>query len=199
MNEISPKCRLLELRKMLGLTQEQFADQVGISKNTVSNVENSKNPLSIETAFIIAKKFNVSLDWLYRLNDEDRNKNILDSFSSFFGMGQLTIPVEDKTASYENTFLTVHLSHVVIDYLLKKNEIEKINKETGLPIEAYKAWLESVKTKYLKEIEENGAGEKVEFVLIENDEKFGSDVAYARARRQLPDLATKIALDKQNF
>lgn len=199
MNELSPKCRLLELRKMLGLTQEQFANQVGINKNTISNVENSKNSLSIETAFIITKRFNLSLDWLYGLEGATKENNILDSFCSFFDIGECTIAIEDKTTFCENAFLTLHLSPVVRDYLLKRNEIEKINKEKDLPIEAYKAWLERVKTNYLKEIEENGAGKPIEFVLVENDENFGLDVAYAKMRRQLPDLAAKIALDKLNF
>jgi hypothetical protein len=88
---------------------------------------------------------------------------------------------------------------VVRDYLLKKNEIEKINKEKSLPKEAYNAWLESVRADYLREIEEKGMGASVELILIENDENFGLDVAYARARRKLPDLAAKIHFDKQNF
>lgn len=199
MNSALPKSRLAELRKGLGLTQEKFAEEIGVNKNTVSSVETSSRLLNIETAIEIAKKYSVTLDWLYGLKDASKENDVLDSFSFFFGMGKRTIAVADKTTSCENTFLTIHLSSVVRDYLLKKDEIEKTNEEKDLPPDAYKAWLESVKNKYLKEIKENGAGKKVEFVLIENDENFGLDVAYARTRRQLPDLDARIALDKLNF
>lgn len=199
MNSALPKSRLAELRKGLGLTQEKFAEAIGVNKNTVSSVETSSRLLNIETGIEIAKKYGVTLDWLYGLKDAAKENDVLDSFSSFFGVGKRTIAVADKTTSCENIFLTVHLSNVVRDYLLKKNEIEKTKEEKDLPTDAYKAWLESVKSIYMKEIEENGAGEPVEFVLIENDENFGLDVAYARARRQLPDLSAQIALDKLNF
>lgn len=197
MNDL-PKCRLLELRKKHNLTQDQLANAVKISATTVSNIESAKNLMSIDIALIIAKEYKVSLDWLYGLSD-DASPYVLDSFSSFFDIGQAYIPVENKTVSSEFPFLTVHLSSSVRDYLLEKNDIEKINKERDLPEPAYKAWLESIRTKYLKELQENGEGETVEYVLIENDENWGSDVAYARARRQLPDLAARIALDKMNF
>lgn len=197
MNDL-PKCRLLELRKKHNLTQDQLANAVKISATTVSNIESAKNIMSIDIALIIAERYKVSLDWLYGLSD-DASPDVLDSFSSFFSIGQAYIPVENKTVSNKFPFLTIHLSSAVRDYLLEKNDIEKINKEKDLPEPAYKAWLESIRTKYLKELQENGEVKPVEYVLIENDENLGADVVYTIARRQLPDLAARIALDKMNF
>lgn len=191
------KSRLFELRHKLGLTQEQFSNEVGISKTTISNNENSSNPLRIDIALVIAEKYNVSLDWLYGLK-ENESTNVLDSFRSFFSLGEREIFIADKTIPSE-TFLTIRLSEAVKDYFLAINEIEKTKKEKDLPEAAYIAWVESVKATYIKKIEENQTGEMVEFVLIQNTENFGIDVAYAQARRELPDLAAKKHLDELNY
>ena len=199
MSTALPKSRLAELRKKLGFTQEKFAEEFGVNKNTISSVETSRRFLTIDKGIEIAQEYGVTLDWLYGLADTDKKSDVLDSFSSFFRIGQLTIPVENATVHSETSFLTMQLSNVVRAYLLEMNEIERINEEKGLPEPAYKAWRESVKAKYLEKLEEQGAGEAVEFVLIMNDEHFGSDVAYARARRELPELSARAALDKMNF
>ncbi|TVX97333.1 helix-turn-helix transcriptional regulator [Cohnella terricola] len=199
MNSTLPKSRLAELRKEFGLTQEKIAEELGINKNTVSSVETSRRFLTIDKGIEIAQKYGVTLDWLYGLKDAAKDDNVLDNFRSFFSLGKLTIPIETRSVLSETSFLTMHLSNVVRDYLLEMKEIERINEEKDLPEPAYKAWSESVKAKYLKELEEKGAGETAEFVLIMNDEHFGSDVAYCIARRQLPELSARVAMDKMNF
>lgn len=194
----APKARLFELRHKLGLTQEQFSNEVGISKTTISNNENSSTPLRIDIALAIAEKYKVSLDWLYGLK-ENESTNVLDSFRSFFSLGKREIAVENKALRSENTFLTICLSQAAIDYFLTINEIEKTKIEKDLPEPAYIAWIESVKATYIKKVEENQAGEVKEFVLVENTDNFGVDIAYTQARRALPDLAAKIQLDKLNL
>lgn len=198
MSKEQQKCRLKELRDKLGLTQEEFSEKFKISKTAISNIENGKNPLRIEIALEIAKKYPMSLDWFY-MRTEDDSTSFLDSFRSAFSLGQRSLLIEGKTASYETTFLTIQLSSVVRDYFLEINEVEKISKEKDLPEAAYKAWLESVKVKYQKALEENKLDEVIEFVLIENGENLGSDIAYVEARRQAGDYAAKAALDELNF
>lgn len=193
-----PSSRLAELRKKHKLTQEKMAEQLGVNKNTLSAVETSRRLLTIDKGIEIAKKFHVSLDWLYGLQDAEKKSDILDNFSSFFNFSKCTIPVEDKTPYGGISFLTMQLSNVVRDYLLEMNEIEKIYNEKNLPEPAYKAWRESVKTQYLERLERQEECEKIEFVLIENDKKLGANVAYGIARRQLPDISAQIEFDKLN-
>ena len=198
MSEEVAKCRLKELRNKLGVTQEEFANSIGISKTAISNIDNGKNLMSIEVALAVAEKYPMYLDWFYKRTDNESSGN-LDDFLSVFKVGQRSVFIEGKNASYESTFLTVQLSSVTRDYLLKLNEIEKINKEKDLPKDAYNAWRESVKMEYQKALKENKLGEMVEFVLIENDENFGNKVAYVEARCQAGDYAAKAALDELNF
>lgn len=68
-------CKRLEgLRKSRKLTQKQLADELGMSKQTISNWENSNILPSIETLIRLCKFFNVSTDYILGLD----NKNYID-------------------------------------------------------------------------------------------------------------------------
>lgn len=60
--------KIIELRKQLNLTQEDLAEKLNVSRQTVSNWETSKCYPDIETLVIISNKFNVSLDVLIKEN-----------------------------------------------------------------------------------------------------------------------------------
>ena len=65
--------QIKELRKENGLTQEAFAQRLGVTRQAVSNWENNKNLPDIEMLIDISEKFNVSLDRLI-LGGDDMNK-----------------------------------------------------------------------------------------------------------------------------
>lgn len=56
--------RIKQLRKENGLTQQQFADQIGISMNFLSKIEPGMKIPSIDVFVEIAVQFGVSLDWV---------------------------------------------------------------------------------------------------------------------------------------
>ena len=56
--------RIKLLRKKLGLTQESFAQKIGITKSSVSLLESGQNKASSQTIFIICREFNVNEEWL---------------------------------------------------------------------------------------------------------------------------------------
>lgn len=56
--------RIKELRKALNLTQQQFADRIGIKRNTIANYEIGRND-PVETVLVmICREFNVNREWL---------------------------------------------------------------------------------------------------------------------------------------
>ncbi len=55
---------LKELRKERGLTQEELADKVGVSRQTVISIEKEVYQPSLELAFKLAKFLKVSLEEL---------------------------------------------------------------------------------------------------------------------------------------
>ena len=56
--------RIKELRKSLGLTLEKFGEQLGVTKQTVSRIENGVNNLTEQMIKSICREFNVNEEWL---------------------------------------------------------------------------------------------------------------------------------------
>lgn len=56
--------RLKKLRKTLNLTQQEFADKIGIKRNSFANYETGRNTPMDAIIVSICREFNVSEDWL---------------------------------------------------------------------------------------------------------------------------------------
>lgn len=56
--------RIKELRKALGLTQQEFADRVGIKRNSFANYETGRNTPLDAIIVSICREFNVNETWL---------------------------------------------------------------------------------------------------------------------------------------
>lgn len=79
------KERLISLRKEKGLTQDKFAELMGVSKSAISMYENGNRTPDFELEEKIADYFNVDLDYLrgrsnirnrYQLENENFDKNL---------------------------------------------------------------------------------------------------------------------------
>lgn len=56
--------RIKEIRSSLGLTLEKFGEKVGVTKQTISRIENGINNLTEQMAKSICREFNVDYIWL---------------------------------------------------------------------------------------------------------------------------------------
>lgn len=56
--------RVKIIRKNLGLTLVEFGNRIGLKNNSVSQIENNKNTLTIQNMKAICREFNVSYAWL---------------------------------------------------------------------------------------------------------------------------------------
>lgn len=56
--------RLKKLRKALDLTQQAFADKIGMKQNTIAQYEMGRTVPSDAIIFSICREFNVNEDWL---------------------------------------------------------------------------------------------------------------------------------------
>ena len=56
--------RIKNLRKTLGLTQQKFADAIGVRQNTVAQYEMGRNPPNDTVITLICREFNVNEAWL---------------------------------------------------------------------------------------------------------------------------------------
>lgn len=53
-----------ELRKALGLTQQEFSDKLGIARNNIAGYETGKRSPSDAAISLICREFNVNETWL---------------------------------------------------------------------------------------------------------------------------------------
>jgi putative transcriptional regulator len=65
------KNRVEELRRERGLSQEEFARAIRVSRQTVSSIENGKYNPSLELAFIIAAFFGKSIEEIFTYGGKD--------------------------------------------------------------------------------------------------------------------------------
>lgn len=81
--------RVKEIRKTKGMTLEKFGERVGVTKQTVSRIENGVNALTEQMLISICREFNVNEGWL-------RN-----------GDGEMFVPLpeEDEVAAYVSQLL----------------------------------------------------------------------------------------------
>ena len=89
--------RLVNLRKENGLSQEQLAEKIGVSRQAVSKWERSEASPDTDNIILLAKLYNVSLDELLRTDEEVVPSEEEPEASGF----EQAEPVEDNETTSE--------------------------------------------------------------------------------------------------
>ena len=63
--------RIEEIRKERGIRQEDFAKSMGVSRQTISSLENGRYNPSITLAYKIAKYFGMTIEEVFIFEEED--------------------------------------------------------------------------------------------------------------------------------
>ena len=63
------KNRVRELRKLKGLTQEQLAEVIGVSRQTINAIEKEKFDPSLPTVFKMSKLFDLPIEDFFLFNE----------------------------------------------------------------------------------------------------------------------------------
>ena len=80
------KDRIKKIRKELDLTQQKFADRLGVKRNTVGQWECGINAITDQVITSICREFNVNEDWLRTGQGEMFIKQTRDEqIASFIG------------------------------------------------------------------------------------------------------------------
>lgn len=157
--------RLKELRSQTGKTQKQFAEFVESTPATISAYENAtKNP-SLEVVMNIARKCNVSLDWICGFSDE---KGIplnacADILKVLFELGLLD-GIELESGFFKDTennplqidpdpkyqhFMMIYFNDTTInDALIKWKKIFDLYQNQTIDEEVYRLWVEKTLKEY---------------------------------------------------
>lgn len=160
------KNRLEEIRKSNGITQEELASILEVSRQTIGSLENGRYNPSIILAFKISKYFRVSIEdiFIYEEGEEDeKNKNVVKAcFLTFLGIGLVvvgflfhknSVSTDKMMATISYIFIGVgcgifgHFMDNLIKYFSTKNheelerqiQIEKNDERNILIVEKSKA------------------------------------------------------------
>lgn len=68
------KNRLAEIRREKGIRQEELADILEVSRQTIGSLENGRYNPSIVLAFKIARYFNMSIEEIFIYEEDDRGE-----------------------------------------------------------------------------------------------------------------------------
>ena len=64
------KTRIQELRKQSRITQEELADALGVTRQTIISLENSKYNASLQLAHKIAVYFHMNIEEIFLFEEE---------------------------------------------------------------------------------------------------------------------------------
>ena len=96
------KDNLISLRKLNGLSQEELADKINVSWQTLSKYETGESLPDVEKCKRLADVFGVSLDDLVNYDSRDTGLNVPPKGKHMFGVvkvgdkGQIVIPAKAR-------------------------------------------------------------------------------------------------------
>ena len=67
------KNRIEQIRKELGIRQDEFAKIMGVSRQTISSLETGRYNPSIFLAYKIAKHFDMTIEEVFIFDEEEMN------------------------------------------------------------------------------------------------------------------------------
>ncbi len=111
--------RLKDLRKHLGLNQEDFGSKIGLTRSAICNYENGSRTLMEQTIISICREFNVNRAWLVEgVGDIFTNlpETILDELAL-----QFDLSVEEKELVSDFCKLSKEQRAIVMNFLKGNN------------------------------------------------------------------------------
>lgn len=114
------------IRSESDITQKEFANIIGVSAATVSAYEQGEKIPNLSVAMKIAKKFNVSLDWLCGLSDKENQtiSDVKDAAKTLFDIGKIIeFEIKYVEKSRERLDREYELSHQIPVIFFHNKEI----------------------------------------------------------------------------
>lgn len=120
--------RVKEIRKSLGLTLEKFGERIGVTRGSMSNIENGNRNLTEQMTKSICREFSVDYMWL----TTGEGEMFIDSYDDFIERIDRIMAGEDEARKNLFKFM-LELSDediAALDRLMKKAiEFTQNNKE----------------------------------------------------------------------
>ena len=114
--------KLIELRKSRGLSQEKVAEQLSVTRQTISNWETNQAMPTIDKAKDLSKLFRVSLD---ELLDNDVSSIMLDRMSNVEKLASMLIKIIKGFGAALIVLLIISILSIIFSYTSFRNANSK--------------------------------------------------------------------------
>lgn len=112
--------RIKLLRRFLNLTQQEFADRIGVKRNTIANYETGRNDPIDSVVSLICREFGVNETWL-RTGEGDmmdpQADNALENLAREKGLSQAEVVLIEKFLN-----LKPEVRRALVDYAVSVSE-----------------------------------------------------------------------------
>ncbi len=153
--------QIKKYRTNMNLSQEELAEKVYVTRQTISNWENNKNYPDIHSLLLLSSLFNISLDQLIKgdidIMKEEIKKSEIEKFNHYGAIFTLLLLVTMVSAVPLVIFLNYYglivfgvLFAITMYYAFK---VEKCKKDNN--VQTYKEIVSFTEGKRLDEIEKN--------------------------------------------
>lgn len=109
--------RIKQIRESLGFSQEQFGESIGLTKSSISNIENRTRNVTEKHIKLICNVYNVNEKWLRFGSGEmfhQKSSDLLDQIAEYYKLDDL-----DKRILFEYAQLDSNKRAVIKDYILR--------------------------------------------------------------------------------
>lgn len=147
-----------------GMTQKEFAEYVGCATGTISAYEKGAISPSLEVAMQIAKKCNVSLDWLCGLSDSQECSIQLETYADWIKIINLLLECDflktdfgwiettpnNMVEFYDSEFhIALTFDNKICERILKEwNQYRNVGDNPIMRENINKMWLQTILAKY---------------------------------------------------
>ena len=163
------KGRVGKLRERMGMNQEEFAEKIGKSVDTIRNIEQGTMKLSADTAIAIADAFHVSLDWLYGRTDNTND----DASTMLMYLNKVLGFYTDNNYNQPYFF---SLSQPFFDFFDGYTQATNLFKRGDIPEAAYNPWIDKLKSDFNEAIKSNPV--KKEYGLVPKEKLLAKDAPH---------------------
>lgn len=132
--------RIKKVRRFFDLTQQAFAERIGLKQNTIALIESGKRSTSDQTIYAICREFGVNETWL-RTGDgemmDPRSDDALENLAREKGLSRAEIILIEKFLN-----LKPEVRRALVDYAVSVSEALR-------DVDPDEAEAEAVKQEYL--------------------------------------------------
>lgn len=123
---------LSKLRESRNESQQQLADAVGVTRQTLSRYENADRTINIEVMLEIAKHYNVSADYMLGLTENQTTDSNLQSVCEYTGLSETSVTKLHEMGSLLRNRI---INGTFMEDLIDSEELRAIIKENPFLIE----------------------------------------------------------------